>query len=102
MTLRAVLRQAVTQFKRAGLAFGHGTNNARDEAVYLILHTLKLPLGELDSVLERRLSPGELAAVEDVHRSLRARAVTGAARRGRSFRTGRRCSSPTSSSCSPR
>ena len=50
------MREAVTQFKRAGLAFGHGTNNARDEAVYLILHTLKLPLGELDGVLERQLS----------------------------------------------
>ena len=58
--LRAVLREAVTQFRRAGLAFGHGTHNARDEAAYLILHTLKLPLGELDSVLERQLSPGEL------------------------------------------
>ncbi len=63
-----MLREAVTQFKRAGLAFGHGTHNARDEAVYLILHTLKLPLGELDSVLNRRLNPGELAAVHDILR----------------------------------
>ncbi len=68
MTLRAVLREAVTQFKRAGLAFGHGTHNARDEAVYLILHTLKLPLGELDSVLERQLSPRELDAVRAILR----------------------------------
>ena len=68
MTLRAVLREAVTQFRRAGLAFGHGTHNARDEAVYLILHTLKLPLGELDSVLERQLSPRELDAVHDILR----------------------------------
>ena len=68
MTLRAVLREAVTQFRRAGLAFGHGTHNARDEAVYLILHTLKLPLGELDSVLERQLSPRELDAVRAILR----------------------------------
>jgi len=68
VTLRAVLREAVTQFRRAGLAFGHGTHNARDEAVYLILHTLKLPLGELDSVLERQLSPRELDAVHDILR----------------------------------
>ena len=68
MTLRAVLREAVAQFKRAGLAFGHGTHNARDEAVYLILHTLKLPLGELDAVLDRRLSPGELDAVRAILR----------------------------------
>ena len=68
MKLRTVLREAVTQFRRAGLFFGHGTHNARDEAVYLILHTLKLPLGELDSVLERELSPGELDAVRVILR----------------------------------
>ena len=68
MTLRALLREAVAQFKGAGLAFGHGTQNARDEAVYLILHTLKLPLGELDPVLDRQLSPSELEAVRAVLR----------------------------------
>ncbi|MBE0620796.1 MAG: 50S ribosomal protein L3 N(5)-glutamine methyltransferase [Burkholderiales bacterium] len=65
-TLRKVLREAVAQFKRAGLAFGHGTLNARDEAAYLILHTLKLPLGDLDSVLDRRLNPAELKAVHAI------------------------------------
>jgi len=68
VTLRAVLREAVAQFKRAGLFFGHGTHNARDEAAYLILHTLKLPLGDLDAVLERRLSPRELDAVRAIVR----------------------------------
>lgn len=66
MTLRAVLRETVTQFRRAGLAFGHGTHNARDEAVYLILHTLGLPLDQLDPVLDRRLSAGEYAAVRAI------------------------------------
>ena len=68
MTLRAVLREAIAQFRHAGLAFGHGTHNARDEAVYLILHTLKLPLDELDSVLERQLSANELQAVRAILR----------------------------------
>jgi len=68
VTLRAVVREAVTQFKRAGLAFGHGTHDARDEAVYLILHTLKLPLDALDPVLERHLSASELAAVRAILR----------------------------------
>ena len=68
MTLRAVLREAVAQFKRAGLVFGHGTHNARDEAIYLILHTLKLPLDELDPVLERQLSGDELQAVQAILR----------------------------------
>ena len=61
-----MLREAVAQFKRAGLAFGHGTHNARDEAAYLILHTLKLPLGELDSVLDRKLSSTEVDAVRAI------------------------------------
>ncbi len=65
-TLRAVLREAVAQFKRAGLAFGHGTHNARDEAAYLILHTLELPLGELDAVLDRKLDSTELDAVRAI------------------------------------
>ncbi len=65
-TLRAVLRAAVAQFKRADLAFGHGTHNARDEAAYLILHTLKLPLSELDSVLDRKPDPIELDAVRAI------------------------------------
>ncbi len=68
MALRAQLREAVARFERAHLAFGHGTNNARDEAAYLILHTLKLPLGELDSALNRRLSQSELEAVRAVLR----------------------------------
>lgn len=68
MTLRAVVREAVTQFKRAGLAFGHGTHNARDEAVYLVLHTLKLPLDVLDPVLDRDLSASELDAVRAILR----------------------------------
>ena len=68
MALRTVLREAVTQLRRAGLAYGHGTHNARDEAVYLVLHTLKLPLGELDPVLDRRLSTSELRAVRAIVR----------------------------------
>jgi len=68
VTLRAVLREAVTQFKRARLAFGHGTHNARDEAAYLILHTLRLPLGELEPVLDKKLSTSELQAVRAILR----------------------------------
>ncbi|MBE0623793.1 MAG: 50S ribosomal protein L3 N(5)-glutamine methyltransferase [Burkholderiales bacterium] len=68
LTLRALLREAVAQFKRAGLAYGHGTQNARDEAVYLILHTLNLPLDELDPVLERRLNASEIEAVRAILR----------------------------------
>jgi len=43
-TLRDLLRYAVTRFNTEQLFFGHGSANALDEAAYLLLHTLKLPL----------------------------------------------------------
>src|SRR6185436_10268300 len=67
-TLRDWLRHAVARFDEAGLSFGHGTTNARDEAAYLILHTLKLPLDRLDPFLDRTLSTQETDAVSRVLR----------------------------------
>ena len=69
-TLRDWLRYAVTRFNEAGLSFGHGTTNAHDEAAYLILHTLKLPLDRLDPFLDKTLSADETHAVS---RALRLR-----------------------------
>ncbi len=60
------LRHAVSRFDEAGLSFGHGTTCARDEAAYLILHTLKLPLDDLDPFLDRALSAEEIEAVSRV------------------------------------
>jgi ribosomal protein L3 glutamine methyltransferase len=65
-TLRDLLRYAVTRFNSAKLFFGHGSSNAFDEAAYLILHTLKLPLDKLDPFLDARLLPQEIASVLDV------------------------------------
>lgn len=62
-TVRDLLRYAVTRFTGAQLAFGHGTTNAYDEAAYLILHTLHLPLDLLDPFLDARLAPDEIATV---------------------------------------
>jgi ribosomal protein L3 glutamine methyltransferase len=62
-TVRDLLRFAVTQFSQAGLAFGHGNANAYDEAAYLILHTLHLPLDTLDPFLDARLLDNEIDAV---------------------------------------
>jgi ribosomal protein L3 glutamine methyltransferase len=67
-TVRDVLRFSVSRFHEAGLAFGHGSDNAWDEAAYLILHTLRLPLDRLDRVLDARLTPGELERVLEVVR----------------------------------
>jgi ribosomal protein L3 glutamine methyltransferase len=62
-TVRDLLRHAVTRFNQASLFFGHGSTNAFDEAAYLILHTLDLPLDKLDPFLDARLLPDEIEAV---------------------------------------
>ncbi len=58
-TLRDLLRYAVTQFHGAQLAFGHGSDNAWDEAVYLLLYVLRLPLDNLEPFLDARVLPEE-------------------------------------------
>jgi ribosomal protein L3 glutamine methyltransferase len=62
-TVRDLLRFAVSRFTEAQLAFGHGSANAYDEAAYLILHTLHLPLDTLDPFLDARLLDTEIDAV---------------------------------------
>lgn len=62
-TLRDLLRYAVSRFNSAKLFFGHGSANAWDEAAYLLLHTLHLPLDRLDPFLDARLLPKEIDAV---------------------------------------
>ena len=68
-TLRDLLRYAVTRFNTAQLFFGHGSANALDEAAYLLLHTLKLPLDKIEPFLDARLLPHEIdAAVAVIER----------------------------------
>ncbi|MFJ7566000.1 50S ribosomal protein L3 N(5)-glutamine methyltransferase [Herminiimonas sp. NPDC097707] len=62
-TIRDLLRYAVTRFNTAKLFFGHGSTNALDEAAYLILHTLKLPLDKLDPFFDAHLLQHEVDAV---------------------------------------
>jgi ribosomal protein L3 glutamine methyltransferase len=62
-TPRDLLRYAVTRFNKAKLFFGHGSVEALDEAAYLILSTLKLPLDKLDPFLDAKLMPEEVMEV---------------------------------------
>ncbi len=62
-TIRDMLRLAVTQFNKANLFFGHGSDNAFDEAVYLILHTLSLPVDQLTPFLDAKLTSEETAKI---------------------------------------
>ncbi len=56
LTIRDMLRYAVTCFNKAGLAHGHGASNAVDEAAFIILETLKLPIDDINPWAEARLT----------------------------------------------
>ncbi len=63
-TLADTVRAAAARLQATGVAFGHGTANAIDEAAWLVLWRLGLPLDALDEHATRALTPEEAAAVE--------------------------------------
>jgi ribosomal protein L3 glutamine methyltransferase len=65
-TVRDWLRYAVSRFTAAELAFGHGMTNAYDEAAYLVLHTLRLPLDRLEPFFDAKLTHAERESLLDV------------------------------------
>ena len=60
-TLDEIFRFAVQRFRAARLAYGHGPTNARDEAAFLLLEALRLPIDRLDPYLDLRPSAAERA-----------------------------------------
>ncbi len=64
-TVRDWLRFAVTRLTRAKLVFGHGTDSAVDEAAFLILSVLDLPIDTIEPWLDCRLSVEERTAIRD-------------------------------------
>jgi len=66
LTPRDWLRYAVGRFLAAGLAFGHGVTSALDEAAFLILEGLELPVDTLDPFLDARLLRHERARLGDL------------------------------------
>ncbi len=61
-TLDEIFRFAVDRFRAARLAYGHGTTNARDEAAFLVLEALRLPIDRLDPYLDLRADRGRARA----------------------------------------
>lgn len=59
LTIRDCLRYACTRLEAAGVAFGQGTDNSWDEAVWLLLWCLHLPPDRLDPFLDARLTSRE-------------------------------------------
>lgn len=66
VTLRDFLRWSVSRFNEAGLHFGHGTQNAYDEATYLLLHALHLPQERIEVFLDAALTESERQTVHAV------------------------------------
>lgn len=65
-TLRDYIRWAVSRFQSEQLFFGHGTDNAWDEARQLVLGALHLPWEMADSYLDCRLEDDERAHLQDL------------------------------------
>ena len=74
VTVRDLIRFAVSVFNDEKLFFGHGSATAFDEAAYLVLHTLKLPLDKLEPFFDAKLTSMEREAVlKVIERRLRER-----------------------------
>jgi ribosomal protein L3 glutamine methyltransferase len=61
VTLNDFFRFAVRRFRTAKLGYGHGTTNAVDEAAFMVLEALRLPIHNIDPWLDLRPTPAERA-----------------------------------------
>ena len=66
MKLLDMIERSSARLEKAGVSFGHGTTNAFDEAAWLVLWRLGLPLDALDDVAEQLLSAEQCEAVDAV------------------------------------
>ncbi|MFZ5568612.1 MAG: 50S ribosomal protein L3 N(5)-glutamine methyltransferase [Pseudomonadota bacterium] len=67
-TVISVIEAGAQQLEAAQLAYGHGTTNAFDEAAWLVLWRLGLPLDDLDGVAERVVTSEEQAQIAELLR----------------------------------
>jgi ribosomal protein L3 glutamine methyltransferase len=63
LTVRDFLRHAVSSFRAAGVVHGHGTTSVVDEAAFIILETLHLPVDDINPWLDARLTKTERTAL---------------------------------------
>jgi len=65
LTVEDLIRYGATRFKTAGLSYGHGTDNALDEAAWLVLETLNQPV-DGTAPLDKRLTSSGIKAVNAI------------------------------------
>jgi ribosomal protein L3 glutamine methyltransferase len=66
MTLIELVERSATALEHARVAFGHGTSNAFDEAAWLVLWQLGMPLDDLDGVAGMAVSPEQQDSVQEL------------------------------------
>ena len=66
LTVEQAIRSVGARFDAADLSFGHGTDNALDEAAWLVFAVLDLPHDEAAAAYGRRLSPGEYDKISEL------------------------------------
>jgi ribosomal protein L3 glutamine methyltransferase len=66
VTLIELVEASAARLDAAGVAYGHGTANAFDEAVWLVLWQLGLPLDDLDGVADMAVSPQQQDSVSEL------------------------------------
>ena len=66
ITVVDLIASVARRLKRARVYFGHGTDNASDEAAALVLHALKLPYDAPVRVLKRRVTAGQREKERDL------------------------------------
>jgi ribosomal protein L3 glutamine methyltransferase len=64
MKLVDLVERSSARLHEAGVSFGHGTDNAFDEAAWLVLWRLGLPLDDLDGVADRELDADQVDTVD--------------------------------------
>jgi ribosomal protein L3 glutamine methyltransferase len=65
-TINDLLRWGTSQFNQADIFYGHGTDNAWDEAVALVMYTLCLPIDSPPNITSARLTRSERVAITEI------------------------------------